>query len=353
MLDALLLAISTALAACTLVPLLRHERWWIRMLDFPRLQVATASALVLLALAWRAAEGWMYWTALLLAVATLAVQFGYVVPYTRLWRKETKDAEGGHPTLTLLMANVLMTNREVQPLVDFIREQRPDLIVLDEPDAWWEESLRQIEREYPHTMKEPLPNTYGMLLYSRLPFVEQERRHLVESGVPSFHVLVQVGGRTVRLHFVHPKPPFPGEARSTVGRDAELVMVGRLAAREREPTIVAGDMNDVAWSHTTRLFQRVSRTLDPRRGRGMFNTFHARWFFMRWPLDHLFHSEHFRLVRLRRGAAFGSDHFPMVVQLELDPAARHEQEPPARSVDDKREADAKKRRGTRQASPAA
>jgi endonuclease/exonuclease/phosphatase (EEP) superfamily protein YafD len=135
MLDALLLAISTALAACTLVPLLRHERWWIRMLDFPRLQVATASALVLLALAWRAAEGWMYWTALLLAVATLAVQFGYVVPYTRLWRKETKDAEGGHPTLTLLMANVLMTNREVQPLVDFIREQRPDLIVLDEPDA--------------------------------------------------------------------------------------------------------------------------------------------------------------------------------------------------------------------------
>jgi endonuclease/exonuclease/phosphatase (EEP) superfamily protein YafD len=130
-------------------------------------------------------------------------------------------------------------------------------------------------------------------------------------------------------------------------------MVGRLAAREREPTIVAGDMNDVAWSHTTRLFQRVSRTLDPRRGRGMFNTFHARWFFMRWPLDHLFHSEHFRLVRLRRGAAFGSDHFPMVVELELDPAARHEQEPPERSADDEREADEKKWRGTREASPEA
>jgi endonuclease/exonuclease/phosphatase (EEP) superfamily protein YafD len=202
-------------------------------------------------------------------------------------------------------------------------------------------------------MKEPLPNTYGMLLYSRLPFVEHERRHIVESEVPSFHACVQVGGRNVRLHFVHPRPPFPREARSTAGRDAELVIVGRLAARAPEPTIVAGDLNDVAWSHTTRLFQRVSRTLDPRRGRGMFNTFHARWFFMRWPLDHLFHSDHFRLVRLQRGKSFGSDHFPIVVALELDPAARHEQDPPDRRPSDEREAQQKEQRAAAKADPGA
>ena len=338
MLDALLLLISVVLAAATALPLVRHDRWWVRVFDFPRLQIAAAGVVVLLALAWRPSDGGVFWGALVLTLATMLVQLGYVLPYTRLWRKETKDAEGGHPTITLVMANVLMTNRCSEPLVAFIREKRPDIIVLDEPDAWWEQALRGLERDFPHTMKEPRENTYGMLLYSRLPFVQHERRYMVEAEVPSFHIGVRVGGHEVRLHFVHPKPPYPREARSTAGRDAELVLVGKLAAAESSPTIVAGDLNDVAWSHTTRLFQRISRTLDPRRGRGNFNTFHAHWWFMRWPLDHLFHSEHFRLARMERGPSFGSDHFPILVELELDPAARHEQEPPERSDSDEREA---------------
>ena len=351
MLDTLLCAASITLAVATALPLLRHDRWWVRMFDFPRLQIAGASAIVLLALAWQASGGWPWWAALLLTAGALAVQLSHVLPYTPVWRKETKDADGGKPTLTLLMANVLMSNRRCERLLEFIRRQSPDVVVLDEPDAWWEQSLHELERDYPHTMKEPRPNTYGMLLYSRLPFVEHERRYIVESEVPSFHVCVQVGGSNVRLHFVHPKPPFPREARSSSGRDAEMVVVGREAALEPEPTIVAGDLNDVAWSHTTRLFQRVSRTLDPRRGRGMYNTFHARWFFMRWPLDHLFHSDHFRLVRLQRGPAFGSDHFPIVVALELDAAARNEQQPPSKRAEDEREAQQKERRAVTASGP--
>lgn len=344
MIDAVLLAAALTLALFTALPLLRSERWWIRVFDFPRLQIAAASVVVLLALAARPADGRAFWIAMVLAAATVLVQLGYVLPYTRLWRKETQDAEGGHPTLTLLMANVLMDNRRAERLLGFIRERRPDLIVLDEPDAWWESALRPLERDYPHHVKEPRPNTYGMLLYSRLPFIELERQHLVEPDVPSFHIRIAVGERTVRLHFVHPRPPHPREAQSTGERDAELVVVGRMAALELDPTIVAGDLNDVAWSRTTRLFQRVSRTLDPRRGRGIFNTFHAGWLFLRWPLDHLFHSEHFRLVSLQRGPAFGSDHFPIIITLELDPAARLEQEPPEPDAADQREASEKERR---------
>src|SRR5690606_41479097 len=56
-----------------------------------------------------------------------------------------------------------------------------------------------------------------------------------------------------------------------------------------------------------------------RSGRGMFNSFHAGHFLLRWPLDHLFHSRHFTLGSLRRLPYFGSDHFPIFVELALEP----------------------------------
>lgn len=336
-----LIILAVVLAACTALPFVRSERWWIRILDFPRLQLAALSAALLVALWFVRSPTWWWWAALALASAALLVQLFHILPYTPLWRKEAERARGGHPTVSLLMANVQMDNRQADGLFDFIERTDPDLVVLDEPDDWWEQQFRRIEATYPHVMRDARSNTYGMLLYSKLEFLQHDRRYVVESEIPSFHVRVEVASIPVQLHFIHPKPPYPKEAKATTGRDAELIVVGREAAHEPVASIVAGDLNDVAWSHTTRLFQKLSGLLDPRRGRGMVNTFHARYFFARWPLDHLFHSKHFRLARITRGPAYGSDHFPVYVQLELDPAAQHSQQAPEADGADRQEADHK------------
>jgi len=116
------------------------------------------------------------------------------------------------------------------------------------------------------------------------------------------------------------------------------VMVGREVERSGRTSIVAGDLNDVAWSHTTRLFRRLSRLLDPRIGRGMFNTFHARYWPLRWPLDHVFVSDDFVLESMRRLPAFGSDHFPILIRLVYAPKAAVLQEAPEDDAEDHTEA---------------
>jgi endonuclease/exonuclease/phosphatase (EEP) superfamily protein YafD len=343
----LLAALTAFLAVVTLLPIWRHEAWWVRGQDFPRLQYAVLAAALLpaqwLALDQRDASTWLL---LAVTLACLAYQAWWIFPHTPLYRQEVQRALHPEPAdrLRILGVNVLMPNRRADELLRIVDEAVPDVIIAVETDLWWQARLDRLEPRYPHTLKCPLDNLYGMHLYSRLPLEDGAIQYLVEPGVPSMHaMLVLRSGRRVRLHCLHPKPPSPTESADSGPRDAELVAVAKsVAESERDrPVIVAGDLNDVAWSSTTRLFRRISGLLDPRVGRGMYNTFHAHWPFLRWPLDHLFHSEHFALVHIERLRPFGSDHFPILIELALVPGVEHEQQGLSADAEDRQRADDK------------
>ncbi|WP_343856350.1 endonuclease/exonuclease/phosphatase family protein [Aliiglaciecola litoralis] len=292
-------------------------------MDFPRLQFAIFIAALLIAefmfLNLQSAFTW-----LLISIATLCLiwQLWWILPYTCLWRKEVQKATNScfENQISILTANVLTPNRKANRLIQLVREHKPDVLVTLESDQWWEDQLKVLETDMPHTIKCPLDNLYGMHIFSRLPLDEQEISFLVEKDVPSIHTTIKLrSGTTVRMHFVHPAPPSPTENPESAERDAELVIVARSVAESDKPVIVTGDLNDVAWSATTRLFRKISGLLDPRVGRGMFNTFHADIPFLRWPLDHLFHSQHFTLNSIKRLPSIGSDHFALLTKLTFSP----------------------------------
>ncbi|MFN7147417.1 MAG: endonuclease/exonuclease/phosphatase family protein, partial [Myxococcota bacterium] len=278
--------------------------------------------------------------ALVPVFAAVAWQGAAILPFTPLFPLEVKPAERADaPRLRILLANVLQDNRDAAALLDEVARLDPDLVLAMETDAWWAEALTPLHATYPHRLSAPLPNTYGIILYARVPFEEGEVRYLIEPDIPSVHATFRLGGRPIRFHGVHPQPPVPGEGRgSSAPRDAELVVVGR-AVRERGlPAIVAGDLNDVAWSATTRLFRKVSGTLDPRKGRGLYASFHAQIPLLRFPLDHVFHTPELRLRSLRVLPSVGSDHFPVFVELAWEPEAWRVQPHPEPDRDDLDEA---------------
>jgi endonuclease/exonuclease/phosphatase (EEP) superfamily protein YafD len=327
----LILIVGLLAIAATLLPITRRDEWWIRMWDFPRLQVTAMLALC--------AAGHLYFSEHTLPeiafVSFLSFSLAYqgymMFPYTPLARKQVqKSPRADHDsTICLLFANVLQSNRNSKKLREIIRNTDPDIILTVETDLWWQAELKEFESTHPFIVHEPLDNTYGMLLYSRLEFTEAEVRYLITDDVPSIHACVRLpSGIEVNLACLHPRPPFPTEDESSTQRDAELLVVGRMIKAKDRPFIVFGDLNDVAWSRTNYLFQDISGLLDPRKGRGFYNTFHARIPVIRFPLDHCFHTNHFRLVDFRRLDRFGSDHFPVSIKLSYEPEAVIEQEEP-------------------------
>jgi endonuclease/exonuclease/phosphatase (EEP) superfamily protein YafD len=330
----LLLVLLGFLAFGSLLNLSNHPHWFIRAWDFPRVQIIVVgwllgSGFLLLRYAAGSQQLPAMWPFLAIAVFLTAWHGFRIVPYTRLLPKQSSDTpvelRADHrkdaSTVRMVMTNVEMENDRYEEWMNVVGAVDPDILLVAEIDDAWVNATKEFASRYPYQVIHPQDNWYGMMLLSRLPISDHKVRHLIQKDVPSIDAkLVMDDGTTIRFVGVHPRPPEPIRDNDATARDAELTLWGAELADETGPVIIGGDLNDVAWSQTTRLFLRTSELLDPRRGRGFYNSFHAKRWYMRFPLDHVFHSPHFTVSRIERLGFVGSDHFPILIDLRHTPA---------------------------------
>ncbi len=341
--------VATLLAETTWAP------WYARVCDFPRSQVAVAALLTgfavpLLHLVFRGTLTFLDGMALLLGLLVVVRQAFWIWPYMPFAARDVNDAENppDENVLRLIVSNVLQPNEDHDLWRRVMSDEDADVFALAEADQTWIDAANElIGQSHPHHVHVPLDNLYGMAVWSRLPTSDVSVEYTVQEDIPSVHMTVELAsGQKVRVHVVHPRPPAPQESDSSAPRDAELVLLGRRISEAEEgpdalPTVVCGDLNDVAWSRTTDLFLRLSGLLDTRRGRGLYNTFHAGHWWVRFPLDHVFAGRAFKLVEMRRLDYVGSDHFPILVCVAYDDTAEAEQ--PAHERDESTEEEASDR----------
>lgn len=330
--------ISSLLFLTTIIPLIHNDFWIFRVFEYPKLQKLFINILLIpAAIFFTDLSLWLNLAVVTGLIANCCYLISLILPFTVFAKKQLLNSRlpSNENNINLLIANVYQENRRAADYHRLIETCKPDVVLMVETNHWWQYEMDSVKAQYPFFLAAPLENTYGMLLYSRLPLSDGSINYLVEKDIPSIEVNVQIpSGQLVKLYCLHPQPPVPQENPRSTERDKEILIVAEKARSSDLPVLVIGDLNDVAWSYTTDLFSKISGLLDPRKGRGFYNSFNAKYFFLRFPLDHVFCSTDFSLTAIKRMDSCGSDHFPMCVNLQFDPKIAAKQPEPMATPDE-------------------
>ena len=314
----LFLFISTCiLLIVTLLPLRRSQQWWVRNWAFPRQHIVVLAGVLLLC-TFIFLEGALQYSILgTLLVGIILYQVSWLYPYTKLKRATVEQVEPDKERdIKCLASNVQMGNDDFAAVSTLIKEEQPDIVFLMETDERWFESLQSVLEKYATVEKELKDNCYGCVFATNLEVIDVNIHYIAGDDTPSVHAtLKDKTGETFIFRGLHPRPPMPGT--SSKKRDEELRQTAAFARENEVPEVIMGDFNDVVWSRNSVQFKRLGKYYDPQVGRTCIKSFHARFRFLRFPIDQFYVTKSVRLVELYRGPYVGSDHFPLIAKVRF------------------------------------
>jgi len=231
-------------------------------------------------------------------------------------KRSSNDGVAGH-RLKLVFANVYRVNKRREAFIAFVLRHQPDIAIAQEVDAVWSDALRPLHDQYPFFEVLPRGGGSGMALFSRLPF---ERLDIVlpeGEKRPGILVRLNVGGSTVSLLSIHPRAPI---RRGYFERRNEMLAAAASHLQSLPaPKICVGDLNTSLWSPYYRSFAKQTKLVNVRQGFGLLPSWPT-FLFFRWlmiPIDHCLVSDDIRVIQARTGEPIGSDHLPLVVEIEI------------------------------------
>ncbi len=282
--------------------------WWLLELTVHfRPHLATALALLAGIWAWRRRWRWA-----LLYGSFAAMNAVVLLPC--LWPVGRAVAADG-TRLRLVALNVHTANQRTDLVLDFLRAAKPDVILLMEVDDRWMRALHPLRGTHPHQVAAPREDNFGIALFSRVPWKKAETIELGGAEVPSVMAVVPVGASEVLVVGTHPLPPVT--AQQARERNQQLQAVAAFARRQSPPVVLVGDLNTTPWSPYFSALLRESGLSNAAQGWGLAGSWPAGLAFGRILLDHCLVSPSIRVLDRHLGPPVGSDHLPLVVDLQL------------------------------------
>ncbi|RYM32115.1 endonuclease/exonuclease/phosphatase family protein [Brumimicrobium glaciale] len=310
--------LSILLILLSLLPLIQNQHWVFRASEFLSLQVFISQIIASIGLFIFAEQNKMFWVIVLVQFAFIIYHIYIFSKFTKFFKSKNRDIKSSQ-AIKVISTNIYQFNKDFDRFKKFIQKENPDIFITIESNKDWEVAMRDLEDDYPHAEKITLENTYGMHMYSKIPFEKITKHFYVADDVPSIeaHFKTKKGDNFI-LFSVHPPPPSPTEEENSKERDGDLLCIAKRSKELEKPTLVIGDFNTVAWSKISILFRKNSGLIDGRHGRGILASFHAKYWLLRAPLDLVFHSSTIFIKELKVLENIGSDHFPICCEFYID-----------------------------------
>lgn len=228
----------------------------------------------------------------------------------------------GVPILSIASANVHFENRDVQPLRQWLQQEKPDLLLLLEISPDYAAALQKEGlADYPYRTILAEDSPFGMALLSRQVLLQANVLRDAE-GMAHIEAQLEFHGQRIALAAIHPMPPLSPEYHTA--RNRKIMRLIDAAQDNAHPALIAGDFNATPWSSAfvhgeKRGWRRATGLAStwPAAGRGLFGI----------PIDHILASPGWRLQGSSLGPSLGSDHLPVLVRLFLPEAVRNKAEP--------------------------
>jgi endonuclease/exonuclease/phosphatase (EEP) superfamily protein YafD len=249
------------------------------------------------------------------ALLCVGINLWAIAPWYRARSTVNPGIGGQH--IKLALVNVNQLNRAYERFVLCMEGHRPEVIVVQELDEDWARGLSEFARDYPFSEVLPMEDGSGMAVYSHLPFETLPLDLSEGSDRPGILVRLHTGKIMVSLLTIHPRAPIRRghfELRNKMLASA-AVCLNNLP----EPKICVGDLNASLWSPFYEDFAAQTRLSNVRQGFGLLPSWPTflqfRWLMI--PIDHCLVSSGIRVAKVATGGQMGSDHLPLVVELDI------------------------------------
>jgi endonuclease/exonuclease/phosphatase (EEP) superfamily protein YafD len=223
----------------------------------------------------------------------------------------------GKQCLKIALVNINHANTAYARFFAWAEAQPLDVLVVQEINQGWADELKGLHQQYPFSIVLPRERGSGIALYSRMPMESNSLDLREGNDRPGIQVSLTIGKRKMNIVSFHPRAPI---------RKGHFALRNRMLAAAADqlrdmgnPKICIGDFNTSPWSHYYRGFLQQTQLRDGRNARGLLPTWPTFLIFgwLMIPIDHCLVSNDILVVKMKTGEDIGSDHLPLVADLEF------------------------------------
>lgn len=231
--------------------------WWADLLGYPRLHLLALISLT--GTYYLLRRDWRMVVLCLIGALCNAFAFGLAIPEAKLPPAIAGSMPPGEIKVATLNVNV--DNPNTMAVIDWIRAEQPDILMLVEANRQWLPLVDQLIGTLPYRRIADNSKNYGLILLSRFPLDNSATTRAGPYSLPTLSATAETPIGQITIIGAHPNLAF--SADDYQANSLYMAQISAMAQTNTIPTLLIGDFSSVPWSLTFETIRRLPNLQPP------------------------------------------------------------------------------------------